>query len=58
MPPAGLIGLGPVRKQEHGLGTRPRRQAPPAMLDGLAPACARVRRLASTVGHPNRTLVS
>jgi hypothetical protein len=32
-------------------GTVSRRQAPPAMLDGLEPACARARRLASTIRH-------
>ena len=34
-----------------------RRQAPPTMLDGLAPACARARRLASTIRHPEHHIL-
>jgi hypothetical protein len=47
------ISLGPAPEQLRGLVTVSRRQRPPAMLDGLAPACARARPLASTIRHPN-----
>jgi len=34
-----------------------RRHAPPAMLDGLAPACARARPLASTIRYPEHHIL-
>src|SRR5207253_7989039 len=50
-------GLGLAQQQSRGLAAASRRQRPRAVLDGLAPACARAWPLASTIRHQTRALV-